>query len=167
MPHSSFLRNHGKTARSPRRPFEKERLDNEMKLIGEFGLKNKRECWRVQLGLARIRKAARTQGRRSASRTLALPPATRVFLNCGGGFRPYKYEREKVVGSSLVFASFFCIHQLSVRTIFIHLISSAIAAHNLGWALQNGGCGQDVRYRMDIIGRVGTNRKSPSRIGFR
>jgi len=60
MPHSSFFRNHGKTARSPRRPFEKERLDNEMKLIGEFGLKNKRECWRVQLGLARIRKAART-----------------------------------------------------------------------------------------------------------
>ena len=59
MPHSSFYRNHGKTARAPRRPFEKERLDNEMKLIGEFGLQNKREVWRVQLGLARIRKAAR------------------------------------------------------------------------------------------------------------
>jgi len=59
MPHSSFLRNHGKTARSPRRPFEKERLDNEMKLIGEFGLKNKREVWRVGLAMARIRKAAR------------------------------------------------------------------------------------------------------------
>ena len=39
---------------------EKERLDNEMKLIGEFGLKNKREVWRTQLTLARIRKAART-----------------------------------------------------------------------------------------------------------
>ena len=60
MPHSSFLRNHGKTARSPRRPFEKQRLDIEMKLIGEFGLKNKREVWRTQLTLARIRKAART-----------------------------------------------------------------------------------------------------------
>merc|ERR1712070_957467 len=59
-PHASFLRNHGKTARSPRRPFEKQRLDNEMKLIGEFGLKNKREVWRTQLTLARIRKAART-----------------------------------------------------------------------------------------------------------
>jgi hypothetical protein len=59
MPHTSFLRNHGKTARPPRRPFEKERLDNEMKLIGEFGLKNKREVWRTQLTLARIRKAAR------------------------------------------------------------------------------------------------------------
>ena len=59
MPHSSFFRNHGKVARPPRRPFEKERLDNEMKLIGEFGLKNKREVWRCQLALAKIRKAAR------------------------------------------------------------------------------------------------------------
>ena len=31
----------------------------EMKLIGEFGLKNKREVWRTQLTLAKIRKAAR------------------------------------------------------------------------------------------------------------
>jgi len=59
MPHASFLRNHGKTSRTPRRPFEKQSLDAEMKLIGEFGLKNKREVWRTQLALARIRKAAR------------------------------------------------------------------------------------------------------------
>jgi len=30
-----------------------------MGIIGKFGLKNKREVWRVQLTLARIRKAAR------------------------------------------------------------------------------------------------------------
>lgn len=30
-----------------------------MKLIGEYGLKNKREVWRVQYTLAKIRAAAR------------------------------------------------------------------------------------------------------------
>merc|ERR1711957_701980 len=51
--------NYGKTFRKPKRPFEKERLDAEMKIIGEYGLKNKREVWRVQYALAKIRTAAR------------------------------------------------------------------------------------------------------------
>ena len=97
MPHTSFLRNHGKTSRTPRRPFEKERLDNEMKLIGEFGLKNKREVWRVGLAMARIRKAARillTLDEKDPKRmfegsallrcglTLPPPPPLRPFSRC-------------------------------------------------------------------------------------
>merc|ERR1712043_38862 len=33
--------------------------DQELKLIGEFGLRNKREVWRVKMTLAKVRKAAR------------------------------------------------------------------------------------------------------------
>merc|ERR1719503_294735 len=51
--------NVSKTFRKPKRPFEKERLDGEMKVVGEYGLKNKREVWRVNYALAKIRTAAR------------------------------------------------------------------------------------------------------------
>jgi small subunit ribosomal protein S9e len=49
----------GKTFKKPRRPFEKERLDAELKLVGEFGLRNKRELWRVQMVLSKMRSRAR------------------------------------------------------------------------------------------------------------
>merc|ERR1712127_1064228 len=49
--------NYSKTSNTPRRPFEKEKLINELRLIGSYGLKNKREVWRLQLTLAKLRKA--------------------------------------------------------------------------------------------------------------
>ena len=49
----------GKTFKKPRRPFEKDRLDAELKIVGEFGLRNKRELWRVQFALNKLRNAAR------------------------------------------------------------------------------------------------------------
>ena len=59
MPKIASYRTFGKTFKKPRRPFEKERLDAELKTVGEFGLRNKRELWRVQLVLSKFRSRAR------------------------------------------------------------------------------------------------------------
>jgi len=48
-----------KTAKRPHTPYERERLDRELKLLGEYGLRNKREVYRVQYTLAKIRSVAR------------------------------------------------------------------------------------------------------------
>ena len=58
-PCGSLALTDSKTFKKPRRPFEKERLDNELKIVGEYGLRNKRELWRVQFALNKLRNAAR------------------------------------------------------------------------------------------------------------
>ena len=51
--------NYRKTSKTPRKPFDRDRLINELRTIGTYGLRCKREMWRVQLTLAKMRKAAR------------------------------------------------------------------------------------------------------------
>merc|ERR1719436_2175690 len=65
---------YGKTFRKPKRPFEKDRLDGEMKIIGEYGLKNKREVLRVAYAMARIRTAAREERDAPLPRRCPHPP---------------------------------------------------------------------------------------------
>jgi small subunit ribosomal protein S4 len=57
---------------TPRYPWRKDVLDAELKLLGEYGLRNKRELWRLHTMLSKYRKNART--------ILAKPPEERAKL---------------------------------------------------------------------------------------
>ncbi len=59
-----------KKYKTPRKPFERDRLIEEIKLVGYYGLRNKRELWRAKTLLSEFRRRAR--------RLLAIPPEERV-----------------------------------------------------------------------------------------
>lgn len=44
---------------TPKRPFDTERFEQELELIGTFGLRNKRELWKHRTELSRYRRTAR------------------------------------------------------------------------------------------------------------
>lgn len=48
-----------KKFKKPKRPFEKDRLYEELEFIGKYGLRNKREFWKSRTMLARWREIAR------------------------------------------------------------------------------------------------------------
>lgn len=45
--------------KKPRRPWTADQLMNELQIVGTYGLRNKRELWKAQIELSRIRKQAR------------------------------------------------------------------------------------------------------------
>ena len=51
-------KNH-KSYQTPKRPFEKTRIEEETRLVIEYGLRNKREVWKAQSILRKYRKGAR------------------------------------------------------------------------------------------------------------
>lgn len=52
-------KNFGRVAKAPRRPFERERLDRELRLTGQYGLRCKKEIWRYNVVLSKMRRTAR------------------------------------------------------------------------------------------------------------
>jgi len=55
----SSLRVYSRVYGTPRRPYEKERFDSELRLCGIYGLRCKREVYRVHYTLSKLRKRAR------------------------------------------------------------------------------------------------------------
>jgi len=55
---------------SPKAPFDSERFDQELQLVGQYGLRNKKELWKHKTELSNYRRQAR--------QLLALPPSERA-----------------------------------------------------------------------------------------
>ncbi|KAK2955821.1 putative 40S ribosomal protein S9 [Blattamonas nauphoetae] len=52
-------RNYSAVYHTPRHPWERERIDSELRICGDYGLRNKREVWRVAYTLSQLREKAR------------------------------------------------------------------------------------------------------------
>ena len=72
----SFYRNYGKTFKESRSSYGKGFLDAELKFIGGYELRSKRELWSVQMSLAALQKYFSSLMRRTLSRLLVVE----VFL---------------------------------------------------------------------------------------
>ena len=59
-----------KKYKTPRKPFERDRLIEEIRLVGYYGLRNKKELWRAKTLLSEFRRRAR--------KLLAIDPSERV-----------------------------------------------------------------------------------------
>ncbi|MEX0568400.1 MAG: 30S ribosomal protein S4 [Candidatus Njordarchaeota archaeon] len=59
-----------KKYKTPRKPFERDRLIEEIRLVGYYGLRNKKELWRAKTLLSEIRRRAR--------KLLAIDPSERI-----------------------------------------------------------------------------------------
>jgi small subunit ribosomal protein S4 len=75
---------------APKHPWRSDQLSQELYLIGNYGLRNKRELWKARTELSNIRKQART--------LLAEPPETRAkkekeFL--------FSLNRKGIIGSKM------------------------------------------------------------------
>ena len=56
---------------TPNKPFDKNRIEEELKYLGEYGLRNKREFWKHRYQLSRLRQRAR-QARSQSEEVQAL-----------------------------------------------------------------------------------------------
>jgi len=54
----AWTRKHKRYSR-PRKPFDKSRIEEENKILNEHGLKNKREIWKAEAAIGRIRRRAK------------------------------------------------------------------------------------------------------------
>ncbi|MEK6919137.1 MAG: 30S ribosomal protein S4 [Nanoarchaeota archaeon] len=54
----AWTRKHKRYSR-PRKPFDKQRIEEENKIAEEFGLKNKREIWKAEAAVGRLRRRAK------------------------------------------------------------------------------------------------------------